>query len=547
MPGGPHAPPPCRGCASITDYYSAGLCRRCHRFAPQRVDSCLDCLAWGATRGNGWRCEACRGWQKRYKQGGCPSCHRVLPLGADGFCRLCWRQAAGKRPHGNGPSVLEANRHGQQLFLADTFRQKRSCRHPPTPATAFNSGGVFPVSYEQLVLFPADRGSHTFDVSRLVVPRDREFASMLDRACFEHAAAHGWSKARRNDARAGVRILLACQDTPGAAIKASEAGMLAQVGIHIQPVLEVLAGAGVLHDDRPRTLDVWFANQLEGLPEPMVSEVRTWFEVLRDGSATSPRSLPRSRTTVQIRIRCAVPALHSWATAGHRSLREITRNDIKAALPASGNARALVGQAVKSLFRVLKARRVVFVNPTTHIRTGRPETRQPLPMNLALVKDSMNCDQPVRAALAAVLAFHAPRPGQLRTLHLTDIHDGRLYLPSHTVLLAEPVKQRLSAWLDHRAARWPKTANPHLFINTRTAGRLGPVSGGWINHILGVSAQTVREDRILDEAIATDGDIRRLCDLFGLSIKAAERYTRTVVEPNLANTTASSSATHGLS
>ncbi|MEQ7011384.1 hypothetical protein ABN028_35000 [Actinopolymorpha sp. B17G11] len=502
------------------------------------MGSCLDCLAWGANRNNGWRCEACRGWQKLYKQGGCPSCRRVLPLGADGFCRLCWRQAAGKRPHGNGPSVLEANRHGQQLFLADTFRQKRrSCRHPPMPATAVTRVGVFPVAYEQLVLFPAGHGLHTFEVSRFAVPRVPELASLLDRACFEHAAAHGWTKTRRNDARAGIRILLACQDTPGAAIRASEAGMLAQVDVNIQPVLEVLAGAGMLDDDRPRSLDVWFANHLEGLPEPMASEVRTWYEVLRDGSATSPRSLPRSRTTTQIRIRCAIPVLHGWAAEGHRSLREITRDDIKAALPALGSPRALVGQALKSLFRVSKARRVVFVNPTTHIRTGRPETRQPLPMNLAIVKDSMNCDQPVRAALAALLAFHAPRPGQLRTLHLTDIHDGRLYLPSHTVLLAEPVKQRLTAWLDHRAARWPNTANPHLFINTRTAGRLGQVSGGWINHILGVSAQTVREDRILDEAIATDGDTRRLCDLFGLSIKAAERYTNTLDHARLGRVT----------
>ena len=43
---------------------------------------------------------------------------------------------------------------------------------------------------------------------------------------------------------------------------------------------------------------------------------------------------------------------------------------------------------------------------------------------------------------------------------------------------------------------------------------------------LGVSAQAVREDRILDEALATGGDIRRLCDLFGLTVGGAERYAR---------------------
>jgi hypothetical protein len=35
----------------------------------------------------------------------------------------------------------------------------------------------------------------------------------------------------------------------------------------------------------------------------------------------------------------------------------------------------------------------------------------------------------------------------------------------------------------------------------------------------------IREDRILHEAHATGGDVRKLCDLFGLSIKGAECYT----------------------
>jgi hypothetical protein len=37
-------------------------------------------------------------------------------------------------------------------------------------------------------------------------------------------------------------------------------------------------------------------------------------------------------------------------------------------------------------------------------------------------------------------------------------------------------------------------------------------------------AQAIRQDRILDEAIATSGDARRLTDLFGLSITQAARY-----------------------
>jgi hypothetical protein len=43
-----------------------------------------------------------------------------------------------------------------------------------------------------------------------------------------------------------------------------------------------------------------------------------------------------------------------------------------------------------------------------------------------------------------------------------------------------------------------------------------------------MSPQTIRQDRILDEAHATRGDIRRLCDLFGFSTAGAYRYAATV-------------------
>ncbi|NIH79282.1 hypothetical protein FHX46_001812 [Amycolatopsis viridis] len=77
---------------------------------------------------------------------------------------------------------------------------------------------------------------------------------------------------------------------------------------------------------------------------------------------------------------------------------------------------------------------------------------------------------------------------------------------------------------------------PHLLINTKTAVRLTQVSHSWINTTLGLSLQAVREDRILDEASAAQGDVRRLCDLFGISVKAAERYAHAVGHPMLTGT-----------
>jgi hypothetical protein len=53
----------------------------------------------------------------------------------------------------------------------------------------------------------------------------------------------------------------------------------------------------------------------------------------------------------------------------------------------------------------------------------------------------------------------------------------------------------------------------------------------WITQRLGIAARAVREDRILHEAQATGGDVRRLIDLFGLSVEGAQRYTATVDHP----------------
>jgi hypothetical protein len=55
----------------------------------------------------------------------------------------------------------------------------------------------------------------------------------------------------------------------------------------------------------------------------------------------------------------------------------------------------------------------------------------------------------------------------------------------------------------------------------------------WLTVGPGLSPSAIREDRILNEAHATGGDMRRLTDLFGLSVNAATRYTNTVDHPDL--------------
>ncbi|OPC76850.1 hypothetical protein B4N89_46110 [Embleya scabrispora] len=459
-----------------------------------------------------------------------------MALNADGWCRLCWRQAASQRTGRRSIGVVEANADGQQLFLANLFRQKRL--PPQTPSTeTMPNAGRYPVIHRQGVLVDLVRDILAGQQAGFPDPPIPELALLLEQAAAEHAARHGWSKTRRNSATAALRILLALQDTPGAPITTTEIARLTALSANARPLEEILDAVGMLDDDKESTLDAWFARQSRDLPEPMAGELRTWFEILRDGRTTPPRFRPKSTNTIRVRTRALIPVLKSWEADGHRSLRTITRNHVQDALPTSGSRRALTGSALRSLFRVLKARKVVFVNPTVRIRTGKPETRQPLPMSLAVVREALGSPNPARQALAALVAFHAPRSGDIRALRLTDVRDGRMYLPTHTILLADEARNLVGRWLDHRATHWPRTLNPHLFINTFTAVRTVPVSHVWINKTLGVSAQAVREDRILHEAAATFGDPRRLCDLFGLSILAARRYTDTVNGPTLGSAT----------
>ncbi|MES4907819.1 MULTISPECIES: hypothetical protein [unclassified Streptomyces] len=204
------------------------------------------------------------------------------------------------------------------------------------------------------------------------------------------------------------------------------------------------------------------------------------------------------------------------------------------------NAAGNMLQGLRHIFRPLKRRRIIFTDPTTRIFCGMPTATIPLPVEVTNLRQVLQDQAAPKAALSALVIFHALTFKELRTVLTTDLCDGRLFLPNRTVLLAEAVRDRLTAYLDYRNSRWPRTANSHLFLSQTTACGVEPVSNVWINDVLGMPARRLREDRLLHEAEATGGDPRRICDLFGLTVGAALRYTSTVnqtglVEYNLRN------------
>ncbi|MEV0050487.1 hypothetical protein AB0H34_08345 [Saccharopolyspora shandongensis] len=497
------------------------------------------------TRTNQWLCMACRFWRKQHPTGICTVCSAAVAVNPDQACRLCWNQLLANGGKKGGADLLDANRSGQQLTLANlrhasTGRRRGSSRHDlatsPESQRLFAAPPPFrAVAHRQLALFEAKRDLQHGQACGFPPPADAHMATFLDQFLLDHAAHHGWSKTATKRARQGISILLGLQDTPGAPLLATEILQLQQIELTPLRLLDVCTAAGLLEDDREPAVARWFSDAIAELPESMRRELRRWYSVTALGGKTPPRSKPRSDTTIRLYLHWSLPALKFWVAAGHTSLREIAPEDVTAVLPESGNPRAAMGQGLRCVFRVLKAHRLVFVNPLNRIRTGTYQNRHAMLLPPAVLRDALDSQDPAQAALSALAAFHALRSGQLRNLLLTDIHSGRLHLDNRTIPLAQAVRERITAWLSYGDRCWPNSANPHLFTSKRTALGTEPVGVKWITRSIGMTVQVIREDRIVDELIASEGDLRRICDLFGLTIAGAERYAATLGHPGLSS------------
>lgn len=539
LPGGPLLPPPCSGCGSAR-YYNNGLCVACHAHGPEHIEACVGCLAWGVTRKHRSRCWTCRWWRTHYVEGDCVTCARRTVISERRACRLCWETARARQRLGGAVDLAEAVRCGQQLFFANTQSNRRApLRREALAPTAGRArlprlaeiphGQQFePVPWTQLALFDL-----AVDASLIAAGAERADSELV-RYCDEiirgHASAHGWSRKHTNDVRRTLRLVQVLQHTPNAKVNATDVLKLPALRGNTSALstLDVLAAAGLLNDDRISPIERYFNDQIAGLPEPMTAQLRVWFDVMINGSTTAPRRKPRHRETAKLHIRALAPILRVWAAQGNDSLASIERADILAALPAPGPRRHAADQGMRSLFGVLKGRKLVFVDPTRGVPHTGTNATVPLPLDAGAIRKALNSPDPAAALAVALVAFHALPSRHVRELKLTDIIDGRLNLGDRFIPLAAPVLPRLAAWLDHRARTWPGTVNQHLFINRRTAPRRTEVSRAFPWKQVNLAPQTLREDRILDEIRATGGDVRRVCELFDLSVGAAMRYVMTL-------------------
>jgi hypothetical protein len=549
LPGGPFPSPPCRRCGH-QDYFSQGLCSRCHPRSPEHIDSCKGCLAWGVYPRYNWTCWSCKWWEGHYPKGICVFCGRASHVSEQQACRLCLENARLEQQPGRAPDVAGANRHSQQLFFANmvfkrrvtpapeyvtwtrSWSLKNKNQLPHQPGTRFDDE-----AQEQLALF--DMAPDPEVLRQRILVEDSDLTRYCAAILADHARRYGWSVRQRNAVMQTLRMLQTVRPTPTAKIRASDVIALRRYDGTISSTIDVLAEASLLIEDVPTHVERFFTAKFiasGALPPLMRQHLELWLQIMLGGSRQSPRQLPRDPATVELHIRGLAPVVQAWAEAGHQSFTEITKDDILAALaalPTKTTHRHFAENGLKSLFRILKGRRLVFANPMRGLDVTPVATNIPLPLDTALIRAELNSPNPALALAVALVAFHALTGKQVRDLLLTDIADGRLRLDRRNIPLAAPVRTRLAAWLDYRNQTWPASANPHLLINRRTAPRL--VAGGhafpWRESVL--RPRALREDRILHEIHATGGDVRRICDLFGLSVAGATRYLKSVEHPDL--------------
>ncbi len=371
-------------------------------------------------------------------------------------------------------------------------------------------------------------------VRRRVLIEDSELTRLCAAIVDQHAERYGWSVRQRNDVTRSLRLLQTLRENPTAKIRASDVMQLPRYDGNIISTIDVLDEAGLLIEDRPSRVELYFAKRAAGLPPVMREHLELWLHVMLEGSELTPRQVPRDSQTVRVQILGLVTVVNTWVAAGYHSFAQVTRADIVNALASLPPGRRHAAElACRSLFKTLKGQRLIFANPMRGMKHTPLARTTPLALDPAVIRAELNHPDPVVALAVALVAFHALSGKQLRAVRLTDIIDGRLTIGDRVIPLAAPVRTRLTAWLDHRNQRWPGCINPHLLVSRRTAPRLVPVGHSFPWRGITLRPQALREDRILHEIHATGGDIRRICDLFGLSVEGATRYLKTIEHPDL--------------
>jgi len=508
-------------------------CSQRRRPRVSRLRSCDHCLAWGMLTER--LCKACRSFASAHPAGTCVTCGLDLPVDA-GVCRPCRKQASliAGPANKSALNLSVAGVTGHQLW----FHFGRLARAGNRPVDALPAAAppprmvrLRPPSVQPLLCdVPRDLSR----VSAQLPPIDACLAERLQAEAERLAELRGWSPRTLSLAQRGLRILMAVHG-PGEPVKATTVRQLTARNMPFPHIIDILAAAGILEDDRPDTLAIWLDEQLAGLPVQIRAELDTWLSLLRHGG---PRCRPRSRRTI-VRNIYSIRTFLTGVSGQYSTLRQVTRNDITAWLDGRpGRSRPQDASTLRSLFGTLKAERLVFSNPARGVRVGRrsPSVPAPLPSHLLTTVAAAAKDNPALRLVVALAGVHALLPGQIRHLRLdqADLPGRRLDPASLDRPLDEFTASAISGYLAFRNQRWPATASPYLLVTRKTAHTGLAVSEFWMTTLfrgLPVTAEKLRDDRIVEEALSGRADPLHLAAVFGFGPRTGLRYAQAAHDP----------------
>jgi hypothetical protein len=479
-------------------------------------------------------CKACRSFASAHPAGTCVTCGRKLPVDT-GVCRPCRKQASLVAGPGNKSALnLSAGATGHQLW----FHFGRLVLSEDVPDDALPVAVPSPrmvrlrPRWAQPLLCDVPR-----DLSRAsaqLPPIDAGLAGRMHDEAERLAGLRGWSPRTLSLAQRGLRILMAVHG-PGEPVRASTVRQLSARNMPFPHIIDILAAADALEDDRPDTLTVWLDDQLAGLPAQIHAELDTWLGLLRHGG---PRRRPRSRRTIVRNIH-SIRTFLTETGSRYSTLRQVTRDDITTWLARRpGRSKPQDASTLRSLFGTLKAERLIFANPArgVQISARNPSVPAPLPAHLLDTTAATARNDPALRVVVALAGVHALLPGQIRHLRLNQIDlPGRRLGPGG---LDRPLDEftavAIRGYLGFRNQRWPATSNPFLLVTRKTAHTGKPASRFWMNRLfrgLPVTAQQLRDDRIVEEAIAGRADPLHLAAVFGFGPRTGLRYAQAAYHP----------------
>ncbi|MEU9945018.1 hypothetical protein [Streptomyces lavendulae] len=506
---------------------------------PPASRQCADCDAWvPADRRTGFVCAPCRHWRERVGRGRCCRCGRDGQALRDDRCRSC-------HPYRLWDAAWPSSRRATQLvidlpmgkggpfeaFPVDDGRGPEHCEDRPGLHTSPGQQPLFNIRRDWVPVLARLRA-----MPRSEPPLDEPAQHLL-----EEFTRH--RPGQRADYRKNTRTLTILLYWLGAGTAVFERDVhdLARndVNLAAKPVCQFLRARGLLVDDPELHRDadeMWVEAVLTALPDPVATEVRTWVEVLREQGRREGE--PRGYDGIRRYLARLQPVLTHWtATVGVSSLRQVTKGHVDDAVAElSGMARRSLATVLRSLFRALKSRRVIFQNPARDLPvgdlTGLPRSI-PSDRLMGLLDQT---ETPLGRLVVALAAIHALPGSEIRTLHSSslDLSRGTLEvrrgLLRHTLYLEKLTHQIAADWSTYRHGRWPASANPHLLVSQKTA--VDPdhpaVNIGLLRGVLprGLTLSGLRQDRILNEA-AECADPLRLMRLFGITEQTAMRYVGT--------------------